>query len=401
MAVATSFSGADSLIGYLYQLRMALLLSLKGLPGGADFAVSIETLDDVTFETRGGTPQELVQTKHHRHREASLSDSSSDLWKSIRIWMDSVVSDRILPGTNLFLITTSTAAKGSAAYHLRGGDRDVENALIALESIARTSSNQDNNSAYKEFLKVDQTVRRAILNSIIVIDGAPSIADADSELRSVIFSAVNRNHLEPFVERLEGWWIRRVLRQLVVPGDRILAEELEAQMADLREQFKQESLPIDEDILDFMLDDVTRSTHSSSAFVLQIELAKASKQRIAAAIRDYYRAFEQRSRWLRDDLVYVGEVHQYERRLVEAWDLVFLAMKDEIGEDATIEAQEAAARDVLRWAEQSVIPIRSQVTEPFVTRGSLHMLADEQRVGWHPEFRTLLAKLLVPQGGAV
>jgi hypothetical protein len=39
------------------------------------------------------------------------------------------------------------------------------------------------------------------------------------------------------------------------------------------------------------------------------------------------------------------------------------------------------------------------VTEPFVTRGSLHMLADEQHVGWHPEFRTRLAGLLVSRGG--
>jgi hypothetical protein len=246
---------------------------------------------------------------------------------------------------------------------------------------------------------MDHARRRAILDSVIVIDGASSITDTDLELRTVVFSAVDRNHLDPFLERLEGWWIRRVLRQLEIPGDRILAEELEAQMADLREQFKQESLPIDEDILDFMLDDVTRAAHANSPFVLQIEIAKASKQRIAAAIRDYYRAFEQRSRWLREDLIYIGEVHQYERRLVEAWDLVFLAMKDEIGDDATAEAQERAARDVLRWAEQSVIPIRPQVTEPFVTRGSLHMLADEQRVGWHPDFRAMLAELLVTHGG--
>jgi hypothetical protein len=399
MAGVTPFSGADSLIGYLYQIRMALLLSLRRLPAGADFVVSVETLDDVTFETKGGTPQELVQTKHHRSREASLADSSSDLWKSMRIWIESIEANRVLAGTTLHLLTTATASEGSAAYKLRSGCRDVAGALSALEATAQTSTNRDNTTAYESFLKMDHARRRAILDSVIVIDGASSITDTDLELRTVVFSAVDRNHLDPFLERLEGWWIRRVLRQLEIPGDRILAEELEAQMADLREQFKQESLPIDEDILDFMLDDVTRAAHANSPFVLQIEIAKASKQRIAAAIRDYYRAFEQRSRWLREDLIYIGEVHQYERRLVEAWDLVFLAMKDEIGDDATAEAQERAARDVLRWAEQSVIPIRPQVTEPFVTRGSLHMLADEQRVGWHPDFRAMLAELLVTHGG--
>ena len=72
--------------------------------------------------------------------------------------------------------------------------------------------------------------------------------------------------------------------------------------------------------------------------------------------------------------------------MIEEWDLVFEGMKDEVGVAAAEEVKEKAARDVLRWAERTAIPIRPMVTEPFVTRGSLHMLADEQRIGWHPEF---------------
>jgi hypothetical protein len=123
-------------------------------------------------------------------------------------------------------------------------------------------------------------------------------------------------------------------------------------------------------------------------------LSKAGEIRIWAAIRDYYRAFEQRSRWLRDDLLVVGDLTNYERRLVEEWELVFAAVKDEIGVEAADAAKEEAARKVLQWAEITSIPIRPRVTEPFVTRGSLHMLADQLRVGWHSEFRERLGHLL-------
>ena len=126
--------------------------------------------------------------------------------------------------------------------------------------------------------------------------------------------------------------------------------------------------------------------------------SKASKQRIAAAIRDYYRAFEQRSRWLRDDLLLVGELGNYERRLIQEWEVVFEAMRNEVGADAAEAAKEEAARTLLTWAERVTFPIRMNVTEPFVTRGSLHMLADEPRIGWHPEFRDRLAKLLAAAG---
>jgi hypothetical protein len=134
--------------------------------------------------------------------------------------------------------------------------------------------------------------------------------------------------------------------------------------------------------------------------VRQLALIKAGKKRIAAAIRDYYRAFEQRSRWLRNDLLLVGDLDKYERRLIEEWEIVFEAMRDEVGADAADDAKEKAARDVFTWAERVSIPIRPRVTEPFVTRGSLHMLADEVRLGWHPEFRDRLAVLLGVGRGA-
>jgi hypothetical protein len=399
MAGESTFSAADSLVGYLYQIRVALVWSLQRLPAGADFVVSVETLDDVAFETKGGTPQELVQTKHHRNREANLTDASPDIWKSLRIWFEAAEAGQVIPGTSLYLLTTALAADGSAASHLRKTNRDVAAAQSALESTAQSSTNKANEAAYAAYLKAAPARRQALLDAVVVVDAAPTMAGIDQELRKVIFSAVERKHLDSFLERLEGWWIGRVLRQLATSGDRILAEEIEAKMADLREQFKQDALPIDEDLLDFTLNEATHAAHASSTFVRQIELTKASKLRIAAAIQDYYRAFEQRSRWLREDLVYIGEVRQYERRLVEAWGLVFLAMKDEVGEAATNDVKHEAARRILSWAEQSSIPIRPRVTELFVTRGSLHMLADEQRVGWHPEFRERLAELLALSGG--
>ena len=95
------------------------------------------------------------------------------------------------------------------------------------------------------------------------------------------------------------------------------------------------------------------------------------------------------------------ELDKYEKRLAEEWELVFEAMRDDLGDDATEEAKEMAARSVLAWAERTTIPIRPNVTEPFVSRGSFHMLSDEQRIGWHPEFRRRLALILSAKGVAI
>jgi len=364
---------------------------------GDDFVISLETLDDVTFETKGGKPEELLQTKHHRNREAMLTDASEDLWKSLRVWFEGHAENAIPYGTALHLLTTGKAPASSAAARLRSDDgRDVDGALKALETTSQSSASKANAPAYAAFLKTLAKDRKALLDCVVVIDGAPTITALDGELKTEVFWAVERKFHDAFLERLEGWWLRRCLKQLAsaAPADGVLAAEIEAQMSDLREQFKQDSLPIDDDLLTFDLDEATEIAHADSTFVRQLEIITAGKRRIAAAVRDYYRAFEQRSRWLRNDLVLIGDLTQYERRLIEEWELVFEGMKDEVGETAAEVAQQKAAREILRWAERASLPIRPGVTEPFVTRGSLHILADEVRLGWHPQFRDRLAALL-------
>jgi len=281
-------------------------------------------------------------------------------------------------------------------------DRDVPAARRLLDATASTSTNATNMSAYVVYEAMTPAERDALLERVVVIDAAPTVSDLDGSLRSEVFWAVERAHQTSFLDRLEGWWFRRVILQLTgAPGDRIGSVEIEAQMAELRDQFRQESLPIDDDLLDFTLDDATEQAHAQHLFVKQIEIIGAGKRRVANAIRDYYRAYEQRSRWLREDLIVGMDLRRYERRLIEEWDGVFEAMSDELGTSATDAAKLSSARSVLTWAERASLPFRPGITEPFLCKGSLHMISDEGRIGWHPDFRDVLADALNgARGGA-
>jgi len=389
------FSAAGAALGYLYQVRSALLWTLRRQKVASGFLVSIETLDDVAFETTDGTAPELLQTKHHRNGVGALSDASVDLWKTLRIWFEGHASALIPENASLCLVTTGVAPEGSAASRLGTRERDVSNAQHALDAIASSSTNNKNKSAYAAYLGTEPARRALILDRVVIFDAAPTAVDLASELKQEVYWAAPREHHEAFLARLEGWWFERVLRQLAnADGDRIGSIEIEAQMSDLREQFQRQSLPIDVDVLEATLDDATKAALTDTTFVRQLEIISAGKSRITSAIRDYYRAFQQRSRWLREDLVVDLDLHRYERRLIEAWELTFDAMKDDLGEGAAEEAKSRAARGVLAWAESASIPIRVNVTEPFVSRGSFHILSDSARIGWHPEFSERLKAVL-------
>lgn len=402
MSTNNQFAAVNPALGYLYQVRAALLWSLQKLRHDESFQVSLEVLDDVAFESDIGDPGTFLQTKHHTSRMAALTDSCSDLWKTLRVWIEGAAANQIPSTASLHLVTTGTAPANSAASKLKLSGRDTSGARAALDVIARTSTNAANASAYQAYETLNTQQRLALLERVVVIDAAPTITDLDEELRTVIFWAVDRAHQTPFLDRLEGWWLRRVIGQLTSTADaRIASVEIESEMSDLRDQFRQDSLPIDGDLLDFVLDDATAAAHLRYRFVKQLEIIDAGRRRVASAIRDFYRAYEQRSRWVREDLVVTLDISRYEKRLAEEWENVFDAVCDEVGEAVSDAERKAAARLVLQWAERASIPIRPGVTEPFLCRGSLHMIADEGRIGWHPDFRVLLGSALDRTGGTV
>ncbi len=389
------FSAAPSLIGYLFQCRYALLESLRRLRRSEIFSVSIETLDDVVFET-DDSAFDLLQTKHHISRKANLTDASPDLWKSIRIWCEGLADDSIPEGSFFYLITTSTSAEGSIAQYLGpGSTRDIGKAVERLNSTAGSSDSQTLQPAISAFLQLSEASKRSLAESMFVLDSVPSITDLDGELKEMVFPVAARRHLDSFLQRLEGWWLRRVIRHLTSSSsDSIISEEVEAETERLREQFKQDSLPIDDDIMDASVD---ASGYQDKVFVQQLHLIEVGNPRILQAIRNYFRAFEQRSRWIREDLILIGDLSRYERQLIEEWEIFFNQMDDDLGEAVTEEAKKKAAQALYKWVEiGSHLPIRRDVTEPSIARGSYHMLADRLQVGWHPEFLDRLKHLLEP-----
>lgn len=391
------FSAVDSALGYLYQVRCALLWSLRRLKIEPVFDASIETLDDITFESNG-TAQELLQTKHHKNRVANLTNASADLWKTLRIWIAAWDADHISSTTILYLVTTENVVSGTTAGYLKSNGRDIDNALQLLVKTARTSTSTTNAPAYAAFLAKSSEEQRSLIERIFVVDSAPDIGDLDQLLKSEIFHACSREHQNAFMEYLEGWWFRRAIEQLekVDTGARISSQDLEDKMADLRNRFRRDSLPIADDLLNYQLEDETAVSHGDFPFVQQIKLASSHATRVASAIQDYYRAFEQRSRWQRQDLLFIGDLRTYEMRLIEEWKLLFAAIEDRLGDEPTEEDKKAAAKEILFWVETGDVKarIKQDVTEAFITRGSLHILSNELRVGWHPDFRSRLLHLM-------
>ena len=389
----SDYSASASLSGYLYQCLFALLESVKKIKQQTPFSVWIEFLDDVTFEITDNS-LENFQTKHHLNQKANLTDSSPDLWKTIRIWCDFVKNNQTNQNDRFYLVTTSQALPGSVGSFLTSEhNRDVRSAILFLDAVASTSVSKTNRIAYETYKKLSNIEKENLFNSVFILDQSATINDIQVFIKQELYYASELRYLDSLLSRLLGWWIRRVIRNTTdKPIEPILSDEIVSEITLLREQFKTDNLPIDDDILESSIRD---AEFQDRQFVKQLRLINVEDKRIFNAIKEYYRAFTQRSRWVREDLLLVGELDRYEQRLCEEWENRFEEMREDLGEKATEEEKIKAARVLYKWVEQSeLFRIRDSVNDPCIPRGSYHILADDTRIGWHTEFKDRLRAIL-------
>lgn len=385
----SSFGAGASMVGYLYQVRIALLWAVRRSRVG-DFVVSIETLDDVSFEV-GGEPAAVLQTKHSLNASATLTDLSPELWKTLRIWIVGLASGEVPPNTARFLIATAETPDGSAcaALSVQEPTRDVVEAAKRLKHAASTSTNNDLKSAFEAYLALSESEREQLLSHVYVVPAQSDAATILEELQSELYH-VSLHHQELSVQMLEGWWFKRVLNELVSPGGGIPRAEIDAQISEIQESLKPDSLPIDEELDALMVALDQLPEFSNRPFYKQVELVGGSQLRIRNAITSYLQAFRQRSAWTRNDLLFDADLEKYDKRLHAEWELQYAQVCDELGAEATESAMARAGRAILKWAEDAHLPMRSGVSVPWVCRGSLHMLAEDRRLGWHPDFEARL-----------
>lgn len=386
------------MLGYLYQIRQVLACAVERYEYGLDWTVAVEAGDDIEVVRADG--KTYYQLKH-RAGSTKMTDRSSDLWKTLRIWSEELAAGRLdLAETDLLLLTTAEIVKETIGWYLcppRADVRDVDRALSLITAVASESTNDTNKKAYEAVNKLLEPQLRSLLLRIQIVGDAPNISAIDDLLARKAVIAVSHRHVQPFLERLEGWMFRRVVSQLLTPHrSPITGGEFDEEFTKLQNQFRPENLPIDDDIADLRPD---VADYTDKTFVRQLALIDAGSSRISLAVRHYMRAFEQRSRWLQDGLLQVGELSRYERRLTEAWEEEFAAMEDELGREATEQEKVDAAREIYRWAATaSSYRIRTECDEDFVCKGSFHILADEKAIGWHIDFLARLMAVLEPAG---
>lgn len=395
------YSAGEQGLGYIYQARLALLQLLQ-LPENT--AIFLEKDDDLDF-VDGSGGRSLASLKHKAIGDR-LTDLSTDFWKSVNIWLARYKRDgRVASNLRFFLFTTGTVSTDSFLTRLLPDQPVATGDATTLTELADAALAGSTSKLIAPiataFEELSEREKQDFLERILILDGSPRIDDIPALIRDAHMRSVRREHREFVFERLEGWWTDAVIKQLTgAKSEGIFGYEVSDKLSNFAEEYKADNLPIT-----FRGKEPAEEIDTDAdprLFVAQLRQIGISSNRIRSAILDYYRAFEQRSAWARENLLVLGEVEEYEDRLTDEWgrykDVAFEKLKDDSAEEALREA----GATLYNWAEFETgkiesLRIRARVTEPYVLRGSFHILADsrpEPRVYWHPRFLDRLGKVL-------
>lgn len=391
----TKFSAGEQALGYTYQSRFALLRLLQ-LP--EEVAVLMEKDDDLDFIEEGGI-KSLASLKHKASGD-KLTDLSTDFWKSVRIWLARYNRDgKIESPFQFFMFTTSEVSEKSFLEHFSPkGDYDFSTIVSLADEVLSRSISKVISPIKNELDLLSDDEKRDFFSRIAIFDKCPRIESVPKIIIEKYMRTVRREFRQPVFERLEGWWNDLVIKLLT--GDRIsevFGHEISDKLSAIADEYKTDNLPIN--FRSEKPDGEVDPDSDPRVFVAQLREIGIKPNRIQNAIYDYYRAFEQRSSWARENVLLEGEVEDYENRLVEEWeryrDVIFEDIDEESAEDIMIEA----GKELYKWAELSTdhLRIRQRVSEPYVVRGNFHILANNRpmpRVYWHPCYLDRLSNIL-------
>jgi hypothetical protein len=404
----TSHGAIGPALGYYYQAIYALILLFDSKQ--SDAFVSIESLDDVVLID--GKKKELYQLKHSINKDTILTIKSEQLWKTLKVWCDFLLTNDSNNG--IFTLSTVASIKSDSPLNVLNDFEQsrVDLEVELLEEAKRVCSERDEVKEankvklalgqegkelpyaikYKgceAFLNLSERSRKGLLKNMRLSSSSFSIEEAMEQVIGRIKKNTKKEHHTSLAKSILAWWDREALESLTRERKEcIYLDELQEFISKKNAELYNDGFT--DDLLDLELPPIN-SEHPIQK--LQLSLIEASKSQIARSYDTEIKARIQRQKWMNDNLPAASKLLRYDQLLIKEWSYKF----DETVErkwDFTTEQLKEKGRLLLDWSHENahlqVSSISRYYNNPDLIRGSYQILSRTKDVGWHCEFNSLI-----------
>lgn len=361
--------------------------------------VSLEVVADTAVHRGRHTRAEEHKNRTSRHNP--IGDTSVDLWKTLRNWVDAARDGILLPEHTTYVLHVSREFPGDLAREFanandaRAARAATERARAWLLPLLRRDARQEGDTADDELpagtrphieaiFAADDGAFEAIVERFVLEFGS---GDVWQDLRA----AARAHFFDPDVadvllERVVGW-VKRTVTACIEQGRPAVVEgtDFAACVRATRRQLDQHV------ILKSAVsgpDAATVEAHLGQAptYLRQLKLIDLHDEEAWEAAIDFLRASNMRADWGKRGLVQADGFEAYERELTGTWR----RGRRQVALDYVDATAEQRGQRLFDLCCSSRVALEGQETPGVFCRGSFHTLADQLVVGWHPDYRILL-----------
>lgn len=386
-------------LGFYYQAYFALETLV--LQNADDAAVAVERLDDVELQADGHTL--LYQLKHSLlAKPPPITIAGRALWRTVAVWTD-LLPSITLADTTLHLVAVGGIPKGNPLQALTQSDADRSEVVQAMVDEAQrvvdaraeaklkntSMPHSDRAAGCESFLALTDTERLNLLRRALIRDESATIDKIEERIAGHL-RLLPADQRPVVAKRLIEWWDRQVVHSLCGLRSRAITRtELQQQIVSIVGDLEEGRL-----LPEFETATPPDNYQPDGMLTRQIRLVDGKQSDLGRAIREEWRAREQRSQWVNANPAMAVTINEYDVILKEHWS----DRHGQMTEDVTVAddlAKCEAGLKLLRWTHEeaplAVRPIADGWTAAYYIRGSYQVLAINRSVGWHPNYAALLA----------
>jgi hypothetical protein len=370
-------------LGFALQ-PVRLCTHLLQCPEGA--AVSLELLDDVAVHLADGTVE--VEQIKSATRQNPISDWSDELWKTFANWFDAIAAGHLIIGFTRFILYVTPPRTGEWVEALSNAstDAEVDEIVATIEAkLNRLRTPKACDSNLRRFLEAPRALRHGVVLNFKL---ASSDTDPLDQIRDLIRPTVSPELVEAICAYAIGMAKERVDRKIRDRQPPILDGNW----------FKREFQAfVRKTNTPGLLTSFTRVPEAQEIdallsarpiFIRQLELVGLESQDYVRAVSDYLRTSADKTAWAETGSIFEESLIDWDEFLVSRHGLIAGEVADIHGEkDARIRG-----RLTYRECAQVQASLDSRSVPSHFVHGSFNALADDMRVGWHPDYQKLIGE---------
>lgn len=350
-------------------------------------SVGLEHVDDVSVHS-------VDQVRCAEQCKSALSGNpisnwAVDFWKTLANWVENIEAGHLDAENTTFQLYVTPIKKAGFAATFSDAKSDKEIDAI-LQDVKKRRVKLGKTPECEEYLKrvlgtktetLRSLFRNFVLNNADENPLAPIEAHLNATLRPTIIEAAIKYGIGHAKQEADA---------LIKAGKPALIDA-----ASFRKRFQAFISSHDpERFLQSVSEAPSEETVGSTiakapTFIRQLDLVEADFEAKTRATSDYLQATGDRTKWAEAGIVFEGSMDDYDDALLRRHDNI----KTELS--ITQKALNDEERGLLLYTKccaTDQIPLEGRVVPLHFLPGSLNSLADRGDIGWHQDFKALLAK---------